>query len=132
VLNDDPKEVVGNADFLTCDAFTWYGFEEETKKRLSVFMPKYQVNSDLLKLAPSDCKFLHCLPANRGEEVTSEVVDCDQSIVFAQAENRLHTELALCAAFLAGNESIVQLEQIQQKNKYDDQIIRIIRSLHTS
>ena len=130
VLKEDPKEVIGNADFLTCDAFTWYGFEEETKKRLSVFMPKYQVNSGLLKLAPSDCKFLHCLPANRGEEVTSEVVDCDQSIVFDQAENRLHTELALCAAFLADEKSIEKLDRNRDKNKYDDQIIKIIKELH--
>lgn len=130
ILKEDPEDIIGNADFLTCDAFTWYGFEEETKQRLSVFMPKYQVNSRMLKMAPSSCKFLHCLPANRGEEVTSAVVDCDQSIVFEQAENRLHTELALCAAFLTDEKSIERFERDSKKNKYDDQIVSIIKDLH--
>lgn len=130
ILKEDPEEIMGNADFLTCDAFTWYGFEEETQQRLSVFMPKYQVNSRMLKMAPSNCKFLHCLPANRGEEVTSAVVDCDQSIVFEQAENRLHTELALCAAFLTDENSIERFERDSKKNKYDDQIVSIIKDLH--
>jgi len=84
----------------------------------------------LLKLAPPECKFLHCLPANRGEEVTSEVVDCDQSIVFDQAENRLHTELALCAAFLADEKSIEKIAQNSDKNRYDDQIVNILKELH--
>lgn len=130
VIKEDPEDVLGNADFLTCDAFTWYGFEEETKQRLEVFMPKYQVNKEMLEMAPASCKFLHCLPANRGEEVTSEVVDCDQSIVFDQAENRLHTELALCAVFLTDGKSIERFEQDNKKNKYDEQILSIIKDLH--
>ena len=92
-------------------------------------MPKYQVNSEMLKMAPANCKFLHCLPANRGEEVTSEVVDCDQSIVFDQAENRLHTELALCAVFLTDKKSVERFERNTEKNEYDDQIIHIIKGL---
>lgn len=129
VIKEDPKEVVINADFLTCDAFTWYGFEDETEARLKVFLPKYQINSELLKLAPSNCKFMHCLPANRGEEVTSDVVDSEQSIVFDQAENRLYTELALCGAFLADERSIDLLEQKKVKNKYDNAIIKILKIL---
>lgn len=128
-VKEDPDDVLGSADFLTCDAFTWYGFEEESKQRLTVFMPKYQVNYEMLKKAPANCKFLHCLPANRGEEVTSEVVDCDQSIVFDQAENRLHTELALCAAFLTDEKSIERFEQRTSRNEYDDQIVTIIKDL---
>ena len=128
-VKEDPDDVLGNADFLTCDAFTWYGFEEESKQRLSVFMPTYQVNDEMLKKAPADCKFLHCLPANRGEEVTSEVVDSDQSIVFDQAENRLYTELALCAAFLTDEKSIERFEQRTSRNEYDDPIVTIIKDL---
>ncbi len=129
VVTENPDEILSDADFLTCDAFTWYGFEEETKQRLAVFMPKYQVNSEMMNKVPDKCKFMHCLPANRGEEVTSEVVDCDQSIVFTQAENRLHTELALCAVFLSNEKSITKFEQNNIKNKYDDQIIKIIKEL---
>ena len=128
-IKENPDDVLGNADFLTCDAFTWYGFEEESKQRLSVFMPTYQVNDEMLKKAPANCMFLHCLPANRGEEVTSEVVDSDQSIVFDQAENRLYTELALCAAFLTDEKSIERFEQRTSRNEYDEPIVTIIKDL---
>ena len=127
IIKEEPEQVVGKADFLTCDAFTWYGFEDESEERLKVFLPKYQVNAELLKKAPSSCRFMHCLPANRGEEVTSEVLDCEQSIIFDQAENRLHTELALCAAFLSDEKSISDLERKKEKKKYDKEIIALVK-----
>lgn len=110
VITEDPKEVVKDADFLTCDAITWYGFEDEEEDRFRVLMP-YQVNQELFDLAPLHCQFLHCLPAKRGEEVTADVIDGPRSIVFDQAENRLHTELALCAAFLADEHDIANVEK---------------------
>ena len=58
-------------------------------------MPKYQVNMDLIKHAPAHCKFMHCLPASRGVEATDEVMDSPQSVIYDQAENRLHTEKGL-------------------------------------
>ena len=110
VITDDPKEVVKNADFLTCDSITWYGFEDEEEDRFKILMP-YQVNEALLKAAPAHCRFLHCLPAIRGEEVTAEVIDGPQSIVYDQAENRLHAELALCAAFLGDEAALDKVDQ---------------------
>ena len=77
--------------------------------------------------AKKDAIFMHCLPANRGEEVTSEVLDCEQSIIFDQAENRLHTELALCAAFLSDEKSISDLERKKEKRKYDKEIIALVK-----
>ena len=109
-ISEEPETAVAGADFLTCDAMTWYGFEEETEQRLSVFLPRYQVNGDLLAKAPQTCRFLHCLPARRGEEVTAEVIDGPQSVVYDQAENRLYAELALCAAFLAEPADISRVE----------------------
>ena len=70
------------------------GKEEEAEKRKKVFMP-YQVNADLVKYAKPDFLFMHCLPAHRGEEVTEEIIESERSIVWDQAENRLHTQKAL-------------------------------------
>jgi len=67
----------------------------EKKKRLKAFLPKYQVNKKLLEHAKSDVLYMHCLPAHRGEEVTSDVIDGNRSIIFDQAENRMHVQKAL-------------------------------------
>lgn len=109
VITENPQEVVANADFLTCDAITWYGFEDEEEDRFRVLTP-YQVNGELFDAAPGHCQFLHCLPAVRGEEVTAEVIDGPRSVVFDQAENRLNTELALCAAFMADEKDLARVE----------------------
>jgi ornithine carbamoyltransferase len=79
------------------------GQEPEAKDRRSVFLP-YQVNTALMAKAKPDAIFMHCMPAHRGDEVTDEVMDSSTSVVFDQAENRLHTEKALLALLLS-NES---------------------------
>ncbi|MFN7035581.1 MAG: putrescine carbamoyltransferase [Bellilinea sp.] len=91
-ITEDPVEAVRNADFIYTDLWWWVGQEDQIPERRAAFMPKYQVNPDLMAKAPAHCKFMHCLPASRGVEVTDEVMDSSQSIIFDQAENRLHTE----------------------------------------
>ena len=78
------------------------GDEAEAAKRKSAMTP-YQVNGDLLELAKSDAYFLHCLPAHAGEEVSQEVIDSPQSIIFDEAENRLHTQKAIMAQLVELN-----------------------------
>jgi ornithine carbamoyltransferase len=95
LITEDPMEAVRNADVLATDTFISIGKDDERQEREKIFLPKYQVNSDLLKLAKSDCIFMHCLPAFRGKEVTSEVIDGKASVVWNQAENRLHVQKAL-------------------------------------
>ena len=94
-VTDDPIEAVKDADFIYTDLWWWVGQENEIPERRAAFMPRYQVNMDLLKKAPAHCKFMHCLPASRGVEATDEVMDSPQSVIFDQAENRLHTEKGL-------------------------------------
>ena len=94
-VTDDPVDAVKDADFIYNDLWWWVGQEAEIPERRAAFMPKYQVNRDLLSKAPPNCKFMHCLPASRGVEATDEVMDSPQSVIFDQAENRLHTEKGL-------------------------------------
>jgi ornithine carbamoyltransferase len=75
------------------------GKEKEHEKRVKIFKP-YQVNTKLVKEAKEDYIFMHCLPAHRGEEVTDEVADSNNSVIFDQAENRLHTQKALMALMM--------------------------------
>jgi putrescine carbamoyltransferase len=91
-VTDDVHAAVRNADFIYTDLWWWVGQEAEIPERQAAFMPDYQVTTDLLKHAPAHCKVMHCLPASRGVEATDEVLDSAQSIIFDQAENRLHTE----------------------------------------
>ncbi|HZG72169.1 MAG TPA: ornithine carbamoyltransferase [Chondromyces sp.] len=93
-LIEDPKQAVANADFIYTDVWTSMGQEEEAEARLSAFAP-YQVNEELMSYAKPDCKFMHCLPAHRGEEVSAGVMDGEASVVFQQAENRLHAQKAV-------------------------------------
>jgi len=93
-VTNDPKEVVKGADIVYTDVWASMGQEKEHEERIKVFKP-YQVNSRLVKEAKDDYLFMHCLPAHRGEEVTDEVADSKNSVIFDQAENRLHTQKAL-------------------------------------
>jgi len=87
---DDPKEAVAGADAVMTDVWVSMGDAEPDKRR--ELLAPYQVNETLMGAAASDTLFLHCLPAHRGEEVTAEVIDGPQSVVFDQAENRLHAQ----------------------------------------
>lgn len=89
---EDVNEAVRDADFIYTDLWWWIGQEDQIPERRAAFMPNYQVTMDLLRNAPSHCKFMHCLPASRGVEVTDEVMDSPQSIIYEQSENRLHAE----------------------------------------
>ena len=92
---DTAEEAVAGADFVYADSWFSYGVKgEEREKRFNQLLP-YQVNADLMKHAKSSAKFMNCLPAMRGDEQTAEVIDGPQSIVFDQAENRLHAQKAL-------------------------------------
>lgn len=90
----EPKEAVRGADVVYTDVFVSMGMEKERARRLRAFRG-YRVDSDLLNRAKADAIFMHCLPAHRGEEVTDEVIDGPRSVVFDQAENRLHAQKAL-------------------------------------
>ncbi|MHC1586586.1 MAG: ornithine carbamoyltransferase [Candidatus Hecatellaceae archaeon] len=98
----EPEEAVSQADVIYTDVFVSMGFEEERERRLKAFLPKYQVTPKLFQHAKPNCVFMHCLPAHRGEEVVDEVIDGPQSIVWEQAENRLHLQRGLLAALLHG------------------------------
>jgi len=101
LLLDDPKQAVASADVINTDVWTSMGQEQEAEQRLAVFRP-YQVNTELLAGAPRHAIVLHCLPAHRGEEITSEVMEGPQSVVFDQAENRLYFQMALLEWLLCG------------------------------
>ncbi len=92
---ENPIEAVKDANIVYNDTFVSMGDEKEREKRLSVFLPKYQVNKKLLNYAASNVLYMHCLPAHRDEEVTYDVIDGPRSIVWDQAENRLHAQKAL-------------------------------------
>ncbi len=95
----DPREAVKNADFIYTDVWTSMGQEREAIQRRIVFKD-YQVNRPLVRCARKDAMVMHCLPAHRGEEITDQILDGPRSIVFDQAENRLHTQKALLEAFI--------------------------------
>lgn len=94
LLTRDPVEAVKNADVVYTDTWVSMGQEAEKEKRMAIFMP-YQVNKELMAHAKKDAIFLHCLPAYRGYEVTEEVIDGPQSVIFDEAENRMHAQKAV-------------------------------------
>ena len=95
----DPREAVKDADVIYTDVWASMGFEEEQKAREAAFA-SYQVDEELAGYAKPDYLFMHCLPAHRGEEVSEDVIDGEHSIIFDQAENRLHAQKALMAALM--------------------------------
>ncbi|PTN34953.1 ornithine carbamoyltransferase [Desulfonatronum sp. SC1] len=94
VVTNDPKEAVNEAHYVNTDVWASMGQEDAAEERREIFAP-FQVNSRLLALARPDCKVLHCLPAKRGEEITDQVMEGEASLVWDQAENRLHMQKAL-------------------------------------
>jgi len=93
-VTNDAREAAADADVVYTDVWASMGQESEAEKRKALFAP-YQVNQALMSHAQRDAIFLHCLPAHRGDEVTDEVIDSPQSLVFQQAENRLHAQKAI-------------------------------------
>ena len=97
----DPMEAVRGADLVTTDVWTSMGFESENEERRRDFQA-WQVDAEMMRAAKKDALFMHCLPAHRGEEVAAEVIDGPQSVVWDEAENRLHTQKALLEFLLLG------------------------------
>ncbi len=97
----DPMDACCGADLVTTDVWTSMGWEAENEERLKAFAD-WQVDADMMKRAKPDALFMHCLPAHRGEEVSGEVLDGPQSVVWDEAENRLHVQKALMEYLLLG------------------------------
>ncbi len=97
----DPHAAVAGVEAVYTDAWASMGQEHESAQRSHIF-PPYQVNRDLMAKAAPHAVFMHCLPAHRGEEVTDEIMDCEQSVIFEQAENRLHVQKSILYLLLGG------------------------------
>ena len=98
---DDPMEAARGAHLVTTDVWTSMGFESENEARATAFAD-WQVDADMMRVAAPDAVFMHCLPAHRGEEVAVDVLDGPQSVVWDEAENRLHVQKALMEYLLLG------------------------------
>ena len=103
-ITDDPLQATKDADIIVTDTFLSIGKDQDKTTREEAFLPRYQVNSDLLKNAKRDVIFMHCLPAKRGQEVTSEVIDGSSSVIWDEAENRLHVQKALMCMLMLRRE----------------------------
>lgn len=99
LLTNDPEKAIAGADIVYTDTWVSMGMEAEKEERQRVFMP-YQVNKELFAKAAQDAIFMHCLPAYRGFEVTEDVIDGPQSVIFDEAENRLHAQKAVMATLM--------------------------------
>jgi ornithine carbamoyltransferase len=104
-LLTDPHEAVVGVDAIYTDAWTSMGQEKEENERVQIF-PPYQVNTELMAEAASHAVFMHCLPAHRGLEVTDAVMDSERSLIFEQAENRLHVQKAILYLLLGGGDRL--------------------------
>lgn len=102
-LMTNPQEAVAGADAVYTDAWTSMGHEREEEQRSRIF-PPYQVNAQLMAEAAPHAVFMHCLPAHRGLEVTDEVMDSERSVIFEQAENRLHVQKAILYLLMGGGD----------------------------
>jgi len=98
-LTTDPESAVKDADIVMTDTFT--SIHTSDPKQTEFFLPSFQVNEHLMEKAKNDAIFMHCLPAKRDQEVTTEVIDGPQSVIWDEAENRLHTQKALLASLLS-------------------------------
>ena len=100
LLTNDPREAADGVDVLNTDVWASMGHEEEQEERIKAFSG-FQINTELLKLADPEAVVMHCLPAHRDEEITDAVVEGSQSIIFDEAENRLHVQKAILATLMA-------------------------------
>lgn len=114
-VTNDPEEAVAGADVVYTDIWASMGQEAEAEQRRHIFLP-YQVDGTLFRRAKPDAIFLHCLPAHRGEEVTNDVIDSPRSLVFQQAENRLHSQKAIMLELMKGEfvklPGLVELQEL--------------------
>jgi ornithine carbamoyltransferase len=101
IITNDPEEAAKDADVIYTDVWVSMGEEKEAEEKEKKFT-RYQVNSKLVKLAKKDYIFMHCLPAHRGKEVTDEVADSKNSVIFDEAENRLHAEKIILLKLILG------------------------------
>jgi len=108
-LTEDPREAVEGADCVMTDTFVSMGFDQEREARIKAFLPRYQVNEELMSRAKRDAIFEHCLPAHRGDEVSKGVIDGPNSAVWDEAENRLHTTKALLSFLMLGKADAASL-----------------------
>ncbi|MBE7180640.1 MAG: ornithine carbamoyltransferase [Terriglobus roseus] len=115
-LMHDPAKAVQGADAVYTDVCISMGQENEATKRTPIFRP-YQVNEELMQQATEHAVFMHCLPAHRGQEVTDAVIDSSQSVVFDQAENRLHAQKALLLMLLGGAKRIPRDRGVGKRRK---------------
>lgn len=125
-VTENEDEALEDADFVYTDV--WYGLynkELSKEERLSIFMPKYQVTDKLMKKAAPHAKFLHCLPATRGEEVTDQVLDAPYSIAFDQAENRL-TAMRGILVYLLRHKIAPELVHEAAKASLENQLFKIL------
>jgi len=99
-ITPDPAKAVEKADVVYTDVFVSMGADAEREERMKVFLPKYQVTKELLSKASTDAVFMHDLPAHRGEEVAADVIDGPRSVVWDQAENRMHTSKAVLSLLI--------------------------------
>jgi ornithine carbamoyltransferase len=99
-FTEDPEEAVAGSDFIYTDVFVSMGMESEYEARLRDFLPRYRVSMRLFEKAKPGAKFMHCMPIRRGEEVEEDVVESSRSIIFLQAEYRMHTSAALLFSLL--------------------------------
>jgi ornithine carbamoyltransferase len=101
-IEHDPKLAARGADLVTTDVWASMGQESEQRERAQLFAP-YQVNSELMSVAASDALYMHCLPAHRGEEISAQLMDAPDSIIWEEAENRLHAQKALMETLSLAN-----------------------------
>ena len=100
----DPMQACAGADLVTTDVWTSMGFEAENDARRKAFAD-WRVDADMMRAAHKDALFMHCLPAHRGEEVDADVIDGPQSVVWDEAENRMHAQKALMEYLLLGRQA---------------------------